>query len=289
MSLELKPLSSSIGAEVLNLDLSRPISAETAADIENAFNRHSVLLFRDQDLTERQHIDFSRHFGGLEIHVLRQYLLESHPEILVISNIEENGRGIGISDAGQYWHTDLSYKECPSRCSVLYALEIPAPKDGRTYGDTCFVSTVAAFDALDQPMQKYLSDLRARHHYQARYHKMKANNQERQELTEAQKNEVPPVVHPVVRTHPYTGRKSIYVNEGFTTEIVGLAPEESDKLLSQLYAHCTQERFMYRHQWRVGDVLMWDNSATQHLAIADYALPQRRRMHRTTVAGTAVF
>jgi len=289
MNLELKPLAASIGAEVLNIDLSQPLSAETAKELDDAFNKYSVLLFRGQNMKEDQHIEFSRHFGDLEIHVLRQYLLADHPEILVISNIEENGRGIGISDAGQYWHTDLSYKQNPSRCSVLYALEIPAPADGKTYGDTCFVSTIAAFEDLDDETRSYLQGLQARHHYQARYHKMKANNQARQDLTEAQKNEVPPVVHPVVRTHPYTGRKSLYVNEGFTTEIVGLPQEDSDKLLNRLYAHCAQEKFMYRHQWRKGDVLMWDNSATQHLAIADYALPQRRRMHRTTVAGSAVF
>ncbi|MBO1114195.1 TauD/TfdA dioxygenase family protein [Bordetella petrii] len=289
MKLELKPLAASIGAEVLNIDLSQRLDAEAARALDDAFNEHSVLLFRGQNISEGEHIAFSQHFGKLEIHVLRQYLLPDHPEILVISNIEENGRGIGISDAGQYWHTDLSYKNNPSRCSVLYALEIPAPSAEKTYGDTCFVSTVAAFEAMDDEMKSYLQGLQARHHYQARYHKMKASNQARQELTEQQKNEVPPVVHPVVRTHPYTGRKSLYVNEGFTTEIVGLPEADGEKLLGRLFAHCAQEKFMYRHKWRKGDVLMWDNSATQHLAIADYALPQRRRMHRTTVAGSQVF
>ncbi|NYT24385.1 TauD/TfdA family dioxygenase [Alcaligenaceae bacterium] len=289
MKIELRPLADLIGAEILNIDLSEALSPGAAKELEGCFNKHSVLLFRDQDITEQNHIDFSRHFGDLEIHVLREYLLPNHPEILVISNIEENGRGIGISDAGQYWHTDLSYKENPSRCSVLYGKEIPDPSGDRTYGDTCFVSTVAAFDDLDEDMKSYLQTLKAEHHYQARYHKMKENNKTRKDLTEEQKKEVPAVVHPVVRTHPFTGRKSLYVNEGFTTGIVGLPEDESTTLLNELYKHSRQEKFMYRHKWRKGDVLMWDNSATQHLAIADYALPQRRLMHRTTVAGSPVF
>jgi taurine dioxygenase len=289
MPVKSRPLTPLLGAEVLDLDLSRPLDAAAAKEIDDAFNRNGVLVFRDQKLSEKQHIDFSRHFGDLEIHVLKQYLLPGQPEILLISNIVEDGKAIGISDAGQYWHTDLSYKEIPSRCSVLYGIEVPAADGERTYGDTCFVSTTAAYEALSADMKETLSHLRARHHYEARYRKLKEKNSTRQNLTDAQKNEVPAVVHPVVRTHPYTGRKSIYVNEGFTMEVLDMPKEQGDELLRQLFAHCAQEKFMYRHKWREGDVLMWDNCATQHLAIPDYALPQRRRMHRTTVAGTPVF
>lgn len=285
MSVEVRPLTAHIGAEVLGLDLSRPLEPDQIARVQEAFGHHSVLVFRNQTITPEEHIAFSRHFGRLEIHVLTQYLLKEHPEILVLSNILEDGKQVGIVDAGQYWHSDLSYKETPSRGSILYARKIPAPDGDRTYGDTCFVSSGAAFDALDDGLRARLTTLQARHQYEARYQRMQDQNAKRQTLTEAQLREVPAVVHPVVRIHPLTGRQCLYVNEGFTTEIVGLAEEESRKLLSMLFAHCTEERFMYRHKWQLGDVLMWDNCLTQHLAVADYGPHQHRLMHRTTLGG----
>lgn len=285
MSFEIKPLATHLGTEVLGIDLSKPLGAEHASLLNDLFDQHGVLVFRKQSLTPEQHIAFSRNFGNLEIHVLKQHLLNGHPEILVLSNILEDGRQIGIVDAGQYWHSDLSYKETPSRGSVLYAHQIPAPDGQRTYGDTCFVSTTAAYDALDEATKSHLAPLRAKHHYEARYQRMKDANAVRQTLTDEQKRLVPPVVHPVIRTHPTTGRKSVYVNEGFTTEIVGLAEDESRALLAKLFAQCTKDEFMYRHKWQAGDVLMWDNCSTQHLAVADYDASQPRLMHRTTISG----
>lgn len=288
MDIRIKPLTEHIGAEVLGADLSRPLGPSDAEKLNHAFNTHGVLLFRRQSLTPEQHILFSRNFGDLEIHVLKQYLLENRPEVLVISNVVEDGRQLGIKDAGQYWHTDLSYKEKPSKGSILYAKRVPDPSGGRTYGDTCFVSTGAAYDALPSAEQARLEGLKATHRYEARYEKLRKENDTRRELTEDQKKEVPPVIHPVIRTHPYTGRKCVYVNEGFTTGIVDMPPQESDQLLQKLYKLCTQEKFMYRHKWQIGDVLMWDNCSTQHLAIADYGPDQPRLMHRTTIAGSAV-
>ncbi len=280
--MKLHKLASPLGSEILDIDLSRPIDDATFRQIDDAFSERSVLVFRDQVMTPAQHVEFSRRFGGLEIHVLKQYLLADFPEILLISNVVENGKPVGIADAGQQWHTDLSYVEIPSRCSILYAKQIPEPGPDKTYGDTCFVSTAAAYDALDPEMQKYLGTLKARHSYLKRPHV-------RAKLSEEQKKQVPEVIHPVIRTHPVTGRKCIYVNESFTTEIVGLGKEESDALILQLCEHCQSEQFMYRHKWRVGDVLMWDNCSTQHLAVADYGPEQARLMNRTTVRGTAVF
>lgn len=282
-------LADPLASEVKGIDLGQSLDDDTFNKINSMFNERSVLLFRNQHITEKQHIAFSRRFGNLEIHVLQQYLLSGHPEILLISNIEQDGKPIGISDAGQYWHTDLSYVEVPSRCSILYGKTIPNPENDHTYGDTCFVSTVAAYEALSPEMKQRLSTLKARHSYSARYQSMKnATGSKRGGLTEEQKKKVADVVHPVIRTHPATGKKSIYINEGFTTEIVGLAHAESEALLSQLNKHCQSEQFMYRHKWQAGDILMWDNCSTQHLAIADYGAHQPRLMHRTTITGTAV-
>jgi taurine dioxygenase len=274
-----------LGAELEGVDLAGEIDAPSFAAIETAFLDNEVVVLRGQRLAEARHIAFSRRFGELEIHVLKQYLHPRHPEILLISNIIEDGRPIGIADAGQYWHTDLSYVRAPSRCSLLYALEVPV-EGGVAKGDTIFASAVAAYAALPEAMKKRLAGLRALHRYGDRYERMKSAGGVRTELSEEQKRQVPDVSHPVVRTHPGTGRKSLYVNEGFTAAIEGLPADESRDLLAELCAHVTRPEFHYRHRWQVGDLLMWDNCAVQHRAVADYALPLRRRMHRTTVRGT---
>ena len=291
MTIQLRKLSEKIGAEAVGVDLSQMPDQSSMLEIEKAFVDNCILLFRNQHITEDRHVEFSRHFGNLEIHVLKQYLLPDHQEIIRISNVQENGKNIGISDAGQYWHSDLSYTKNPSRCSILLSKVIPKADGDRTFGDTCFVNTVAAFEDLDGDTQKRLSSMKAVHSYADRYEKMRvANNgaSQRPPLSDEQKKQVPDIVHPVVRTHPISGKKSIFVNEGFTTRIEGLSPAESDRLLKQLFDHCTSEKFMYRHQWKAGDMIMWDNCTTQHLAVADYGLHQPRLMHRTTVSGGPV-
>lgn len=277
-----------IGAEIAGVDLSMRVDGAAFAEIERAFAEHSVILFPDQKITEEQHIAFSKRFGELEVHVGTRYLHPKYPEIRVNSNIVENGRPIGATDAGRYWHTDLSYAARPSKCSLLYALEVPE-KDGKPLGDTLFVSTIAGYDALPDDMKTKIEGLKAVHSYSYRYYKLTDAGAQRPALTEEQKSKAPDVVHPVVRTHELTGKKCIFVNEGFTVSIVGMPEGESQALLRKLLDHCTRPEFMYRHRWRVGDLLMWDNCATQHYAVADYALPLRRRMHRTTVAGTVPY
>lgn len=290
MAIQFVPLSDTLGRRVEGVDLATPMADADFKALENEFNHNGVMVFNGQKLTPEQHVAFSRRLGDLEVHVLAQYLLPGVPEILMISNIEENGKAIGVSDAGQYWHTDLSYMKSPSRCSLLYAHVIPERDGDITYGDTCFVNTAAAYDDLDPELKHRLADLKARHSYELRYKALSKNNAgNRPELTSDQVKKVPEVIHPVIRTHPITGRKSIYVNTGFTAEIIGLPADESESLLAMLCAHCAQEKYMYRHQWTVGDLLMWDNCTVQHLAIADYSTDQPRKMHRTTVAGTPVF
>ncbi len=279
-----EPIDGAIGATVTAVDLSQELDATDRKTLVDAWNEHSVLVFRDQKITPDELLSFSRYFGNLETHVLEQYLHREHPEILVVSNILKDGENIGIPDAGRYWHTDLSYLSEPSRGSILYAIEIPE-EGGETLGNTIWASTAAAYEALPKPKRKQLEGLTAEYSLGNRFNKLAEDGAQHQKMSEAQKDLTPPVTHPIVRTHPITGRKSILVNEGHTTHIHGLPEEESRTLLAELWAHCTKPEFTYRHVWQPGDVVMWDNVPTQHLAICDYALPQRRLLHRTTLTG----
>jgi taurine dioxygenase len=214
--------------------------------------------------------------------VVKKYLLPNYPEILLISNIkDENGEHIGLADAGFTWHTDVSYLKKPSRCSLLYAKEVPH-RDGKALGDTLFTNTIAAYEALPEIMKRRLVGLKAIHRYSER---RRAPNSPRPKLTKQQLDDTPDVAHPIVRTHPWTGRKSLYVTAGECIGIEGLPHDEGIALIEELHAHCLRPEFQYRHKWQVGDLLMWDNAASMHIAICDYELPERRLMHRTTVAG----
>jgi taurine dioxygenase len=284
-----KPLNSLFGVEIEDVDLAREIDDQTFARIEQAFNQRSVVLFRNQRITHAQHVDFSRRFGELEIHVLREYVRPEHPEIYVLSNIIENGKPVGIKDAGNYWHTDLSYTRAPSRGSIMYAIEVPHDDSGKPLGDTQFASTAAAYDALPPEMKEKLQGMKAIHRFWDRYIRERRIAGSDVVISDERRAGTPDVVHPVIRTHPFTGRKCLYVNEGFTIGLAGMPEDESRALLQALFAHCTKPEFTYRHQWRVGDVVMWDNCATLHRATVDYALPQRRLMQRTTLTGTEVF
>jgi taurine dioxygenase len=282
--LQTRPLSPAIGAEVVDFDLMRDLNDETFAQIEGVFNDRGLLLFRNQRLSEQQHIELSRRFGPLQDHVLKPFLLPDYPQILRITNIlDGDGKPMGIGDAGLFWHSDTSYTAAPCRCSLLYAVEIPARDGERSYGDTVFSSLTEAYDALDAATKQRIAALTAEHSYGKHYARMQAAGSKRPDLTEEQKREVPKVMHPVVRPHPITGRKALFVNDGYTTHIPGLPPAESDALIEQLTRHTIKPAFTYRHRWQLGDLLIWDNSSSQHLAIADYQLPQRRLMHRTTV------
>jgi taurine dioxygenase len=276
-------LDMALGAEIVDLDLSRPLDDETFAAVRRAFlESNGLLVFRAQYITPEQHISFSRRFGPLMIHVLRQYLLPGHPEILRISNVVENGEPIGLGDAGRVWHSDLSYTSEPSLGSLLHALELPM--EG---GDTSFANMSAAYDALPADIRQRVEGKRAVHSYSHSYDRF-SGSKWRPPLTQNQKDEVREVVHPVVRTHPETGRKTLFVNEGFTSRILDLAEAESGELLELLFVHSTKPRFVYRHRWQDHDLVFWDNRCTIHLAHG--CPPQlRRHMHRTTIKGDAPY
>jgi taurine dioxygenase len=273
------------GAEIA-YDLARDIDEATFREIERAFHDNIVVVFRRQNLSNERHIEFSRRFGELEIHIVEKYLLPGFPEILLISNIrDDRGEHIGLADAGFTWHSDTSYRRRPSRCSLLYAKEVPQ-RDGRPLGDTVFANAIAAYEALPERMKQRLGGLKAIHRYSAR---RRVADSPRPKLTQEQLDETPDIAHPIVRTHPYTGRRSLYVTAGECIGIEGMPDAEAIDLIAELDTHCVRPEFLYRHKWQVGDLLTWDNTSSMHLAICDYALPERRLMHRTTVIGTVPF
>ncbi|HEY4471391.1 MAG TPA: TauD/TfdA family dioxygenase [Stellaceae bacterium] len=287
MAIPVRKCDAALGAEIV-FDLSWPIDNPTFAEIEGIFHDNIVVFFRDQHLTNEQHIAFSRRFGELEIHIVKKYLLAYDPEILLVSNIKnERGEHIGLADAGFTWHSDTSYRKNPSRCSLLYAKEVPH-RDGKPIGDTIFANCIAAYEALPDAMKRRLDGTKAIHRYSMR---RRVDNSPRPKLTAAQLAETPDIAHPIVRTHPYTGRKALYITAG---ECIGIVlrtgepmPEgEALDLIAELDAHCVRPEFCYRHSWRIGDLVMWDNASAMHLAICDYVLPERRLMHRTTVIGS---
>lgn len=282
-SFEIRPLAGHVGAEIIGLDLRLPLNDHDFASIHRAHLDHHVVVFRDQRITPQQQIDFSRRFGVLQIHVLKQFLLAEHPEILIVSNIVENGQPVGLGDAGKYWHSDLSYKELPSLGSMLHAQELPS--EG---GDTLFADMHRAWDTLPSALREAVEGRQAVHSYTARYSEGKNAANWRPTLTADQLAQVVTVTHPVVRTHPENGRKALFVSEGFTTHIVGLPEDESRDLLQQLYAHSVREDNVYRHQWQAHDMVFWDNRSLIHLA-AGCPDHLRRKLYRTTIQGDAPF
>ncbi len=294
------PMTPEVGAEIVGVDLSKPLDDETFAGIREAYYRHAVIVLRGQDnITPQHQIDFSRRFGELEIHVLKQFLHPRHPEILLISNIVEDGRNIGLVDAGRYWHSDLCYKPVPSLGSALHAIEVPRDDSGRILGDTLFASVTHSYDALPDSLKQRVAGLKALNSLEHTFDRTRKDADIRTEQIEtkdikrtqvtAEQKKLTEAVHPVVRTHPVTGRKCIFVNDSTTVKILDVPESESEDILGELRARCIRQEFVYRHKWQPGDLLMWDNCATQHQAVADYALPQRRRMHRTTITGTVPY
>ncbi len=285
-----------IGAEISGVDLTQTLSDDTFAQIAKAFFDNEVVFFRNQKITPAQQVAFTQRFGILEQHVRKESRLPGHPEILVVSNLlDDKGNAIGAQDAGRFWHSDLSYKKEPSLLSALYAVEVPA-KDGKVLGDTNFTSTTAAYDALPEAMKQRLQGLNNVHSY--RYYRNKNAQAQKEDaarggrvvqehaLTEEQLKSVPDVEAPIVRTHPVTKRKGLFINEAHTSAIVGLPQAEGDALRDEICQHIIKPEFQYRHSWQAGDLLLWDNCAALHKANFDYDLPQRRLMYRTTVRGS---
>ncbi len=275
---EINTLSDAVGAEIVGLDLAQPLDDETFGRVHQAHLNHQVLVFRDQEITPEQHIAFSRRFGDLSGHVYGQFLLSGHPEILKVSNRKTpEGDFVGLNSAGRRWHSDLSYAEIPSLGSLLYALEIPP-----SGGDTLFNNMYSAYENLPQMTKDRIAGLKAefligsaRKYY---------TEDERPALTSEQLASVPSVEHPVVRTHPESGRKALYVNPAHTVRILGIDDAEAEDLLTDLTEHSVKPEFVYRHKWRLHDLVFWDNRCCMHIAEPP-PKGTNRHMHRTTVVG----
>lgn len=290
MALTVVPSGRPVGAEVQGLDISAGVDADTFFQVRNALHEHGVVYLRGQHLTPEQQLEFCGRFGRFEPHAVPKYLVPGYDDLLCVSNIlDDAGQPIGLIDAGRVWHTDGHFDERPNMYSMLYALEVPRNDAGHSLGSTWFVSTAAAYDRLSQALRTRLQGLTADNSLAAVYEalaRIRAGGK-RAPLSEDRKKKV--ATHPVLRTHPVTGRKCIYVSAAVTLRIRDIPDDESRSLIDELQAACVAEDMIYRHRWEEGDLLMWDNCSTQHYAVGDYALPQRRLMHRTTIEGAVPF
>ncbi len=284
MGFTVNPFSPVLGAEITGLDLARPMAESLVRDIRRHWlDAGGLLVVRDQALSTEQHIQFSRLFGPLFgapgepplQETVSRYLHPDHPEIYRVSNKVEDGKPKGRAGAGTYWHSDVSFRERPAVASILHAIEIPG-----LGGDTIFCNTAAAFDALSGAMKEMLAPLRAHHDFA----QTAATQFAKPVVIEDDLKGANRAVHPVVRTHAETGRKSLFVNPGMTTHLENFNQQESAVLLGFLYTHATRPEFCFRHRYRKGDVVMWDNRTLMHYAVCDYG-DQPRYMERTTGIG----
>jgi taurine dioxygenase len=274
------PLKDSFGAEILGVDLASANEAQFAGVVD-AFQRNGAILLRDQDLSPAQLVAFVARFGEPEGHTLQDFTLAGHPSIYILSNRVVDGRPIGAHNDGVGWHTDYSYKPEPVMCTMLYAVEVP--DEG---SDTLLADGVAAWSALPPERQAELEGLELHHSYQ---HFMATREWGSRELTEAQKRDNPNVVHPLIRTHPADGRKALWPSTGTVVEVIGKPGADGLKLIDELVEFMTREPFVYRHKWRVGDLLMWDNRCTLHTGTLYDDSKYFRTMYRLWVKGDRPF
>ncbi|AKJ97775.1 MULTISPECIES: taurine dioxygenase [Pseudomonas] len=271
------PLSIALGAQIDGIDISQPLTPEHRELIEQALLEHQVLFFRDQPIEPQQQARFAAYFGDLHIHPIYPNVPEQ-PEVLVLDTAVTDVRDNAV------WHTDVTFLPTPALGAVLSAKSLPA-----FGGDTLWASGIAAYEALSTPIKRLLEGLTATHDFTRSFPLERfGNTAEDLARWEQARRKNPPLSHPVIRTHPVSGRRSLFVNEGFTTRINELSETESEVILKLLFAHATRPEFTVRWRWQANDVAFWDNRVTQHFAVDDYR-PARRVMHRATVLGDVPF
>jgi len=273
-----------LGCNVEGVDLSKPLSDQDFATILKAFGDYAAVCFPRQSLDAGQQKAFAARFGSLEINVAAgHYTVPGHPEVMVLSNIVENGKALGLADAGQDWHTDMSYSEPIAFLNVLHALKVPR-RNGVALGSTEFLDMAAAYEDLPEDIKRRIEGRTATHDFNKFWEMMlKRPGTQRKPLTPEQRRQKPPVSHPMVMVHPVSGRRSLYANVGYVTQIDGMDKAESDEILDFLFKHQVQEKYKYAHEWNEGDVLAWDNLWTMHNAVADYRPDEPRLMRRCQV------
>lgn len=283
-SIAVIPSGAAIGAEIKGIKNLAEVPDSVIGSLQDALNKYSVIVIRDQNLSPEEQLAFTRRFGPIRSHSYskaNKFVVPGYTDIEVVSNVVRDGKPIGVMDAGLIWHSDGSFLAKPGMYTFLHAIMIPE-RDGQPLGPTLFASTRAAFNALPEDVQRRMTHLSAVHslvdHIER---KRRLGNLKRPAPDAAYRAEVPDVTHPVAFPHPLTGEKCLFVSEAHTSRFVGLSEADSDALLKELCEHIKKPEFTYRHLWKKGDVLIWDNPATQHLAISDYGdIP--RLMHRTT-------
>jgi len=280
------PSGQTLGATIDGLDLSKPLSQPAFDEVVRALGQYSVIRFPNQKLSGRNLADFSAQFGDLEVNVANAYQEPGLPEVMILSNIVENGKPIGLADAGQDWHTDMSYSSTIAFANVLYALKVPR-RGGKALGSTAFCNMHAAYDGLPAELKQRLQGMTVLHDFNKFWDMMRRERgSTRPPLTEAQRKAKPPVSHPIFLTHPLTGRKVLYANPGYSIRINELPQKESDEMLEFLFAHQTKPEYQYVFSWQEGDVLMWEDFGTIHNAIPDYGPEEHRLIKRCQVMAT---
>ena len=286
---EVIPGGEALGATVQGLDLARPLADAEVDAVLRALGAHSVLRFPGQSLTTADLRNFSARFGELEINVANAFQEPGMPEVMILSNILKDGKPTGLADAGQGWHTDMSYSRTIAFANVLYGIEIPQ-RDGKPLGATEFSSMAAAYDGLPEDLKAKLEGMTVLHDFNKFWEMMRREKgSARPPLTEAQRRAKPPVSHPIFLVHPLNGRKVLYANPGYSMRINELPEEESDEILAFLFEHQVKPEYRYRFNWTKGDVLMWENFGTIHNAVADYGPDEHRFIKRCQVAATRYF
>ena len=287
--IEATPSGQGLGARVDNIDLSQPLSQEQYKTIEGLLGKHGVLWFSKQTLTSAQLKAFSSTFGTLEVNVANMYQDPGIPEVMILSNKIVDGKPLGLADAGQDWHTDMSYSKMVAFTNILYGLEIPH-RDGEPLGNTEFCNMHAAYADLPAELKHRLEDMTITHDFAKFWDAMRAKaGSSRAPLTPAQRQAKPPVSHPAILLHPITGRKVLYANPGYAMRINEMSEAESDDTLAFLFKHQLQAKYQYKHRWQVGDVLMWDNMGTLHNAVPDYRPDEHRYIQRCQVMANRYF
>src|SRR3954464_854882 len=284
------PTGEALGAKIEGLDLARPLEKRELDGVLAALGKHGVIRFPRQTLTGRQLADFSAQLGDLEINIgSKGYQDAGVPEVMILSNIVENGRPIGLADAGQGWHTDMSYSHMIAFANVLYGIKIPK-RDGRPLGATQFSNMQAAYEDLPADVKRELEGKTVLHDFEKFWEMMRREKgSKRPALTEEQRKAKPPVSHPIFLRHPLTGKRVLYANPGYAVRINELPKKESDEMLAFLFEHQLKPKYIHTSHWEEGDVLVWEDIGTIHNAVADYGPDEHRFVKRCQVMANRYF